>query len=94
MYVEKKDRLHADHTDRHNFGPTAKTQYRKFETNIPSKGLVRPQSQFPHSCVCERFSYSNDRSAYSAAGNYVDRSWEYINDSQKLRGRNSQKRNS
>jgi hypothetical protein len=33
---------------------TAKTQYRKFETNIPRKGIVRPQSQFPHSCVCER----------------------------------------
>jgi hypothetical protein len=28
-----------------------------------------PQSQFPHSCVCERFIYSQDRSAYSAAGN-------------------------
>jgi hypothetical protein len=26
---------------------TAKTQYRKFETNIPSKGISR--SQFPHS---------------------------------------------
>jgi hypothetical protein len=32
-------------------------------------GIVRPQSQFPHSCVCERFIYSHDRSAYSAAGN-------------------------
>ncbi len=28
---------------------TAKTQYRKFEANIPRKGIVRPQSQFPHS---------------------------------------------
>ncbi len=36
-----------------------------------------PQSQFPHSCVCERFIYSHDRSAYSA-----DRSWEYRNRSQ------------
>ncbi len=42
---------------------TAKTQYRKFETNIPRKGISRPQSQFPHSCVCERFKYSQDRSA-------------------------------
>jgi hypothetical protein len=58
------------------------TQYRKFETNIPRKGIVRPQSQFPHSCVCERFIYSHDQSAYSAAGKYVDRSWDYINRSQ------------
>ncbi len=57
---------------------TAKTQYRKFETNIPRKGIARPQSQFPHSYVCERFINSHDRSAYSAAGKYVDRSWEYI----------------
>ncbi len=26
---------------------TAKTQYRKFEINIPRKGIARPQSQFP-----------------------------------------------
>jgi hypothetical protein len=28
----------------------AKKQYRKFETNIPRKGIVWPQSQFLHSC--------------------------------------------
>ncbi len=50
-----------------------KTQYRKFETNIPSKGIARPQSQFPHSCVCERFIYLDDWST-----EYVERSWEYI----------------
>jgi hypothetical protein len=33
---------------------TAKTKRRKFETNIPRKGISGPQSQFPHSCVCER----------------------------------------
>ncbi len=27
-----------------------------------------PQSQFLHSCFCERFIYSQDRSTYSAAG--------------------------
>jgi hypothetical protein len=43
------------------------------------KGTTLPQSQFPHSCVCERFIYSHHRSAYSAAGKYVNRSWEYIN---------------
>ena len=54
----------------------------KSETNIPRKVIVRPQSQFPHSFVCERFIYSHDQSAYSAAGKYVDRTWEYINRSQ------------
>ncbi len=59
---------------------TAKTQYQKFETNIPRTGIARPQSQFPHSsCVFERFIYSHDQSSYPAAGKYVDRSWEYIN---------------
>ncbi len=43
---------------------------------------MRPQFQFPHSCVCERFIYSYVGSANSAAGKYVDRSWEYINRSQ------------
>jgi hypothetical protein len=47
----------------------AKNQFRKFETNNPRKGITLPQSQFPHSCVCERLIYSHDRSAYSAAGN-------------------------
>jgi hypothetical protein len=55
---------------------TAKNQYRKFETNISRKVLAWPQSQFPHSCVCERFIYSNHQSAYSAAGNMW--TWEYI----------------
>jgi hypothetical protein len=50
-------------------GCTAMTQYRKFETNISRKGIARPQFQFQHSCVCERFMYSHDRSAYSTAGN-------------------------
>ncbi len=31
---------------------------------IPRKGIARPQSQFPCSCVCERFIYSQDRSTY------------------------------
>jgi hypothetical protein len=29
-------------------------------------------------CLYERFINSHDRAAYSAAGKYVDRSWEYI----------------
>ncbi len=59
---------------------TAKTKYQNFETNIPRKGISGSQSQFPHSCVCEWFLYSHDRSAYSAGGNtYVERSWDYLN---------------
>ncbi len=50
---------------------TAKNQYRKFKKNIPRKGTARPQSQFPHSCVCKRFLYCRDRSAYSDAGNML-----------------------
>jgi hypothetical protein len=49
---------------------TASTQYWKFETNIPRKGIARPQSQFPHSCVCERFIYAHNWSTYYAAGKY------------------------
>jgi len=46
---------------------TAMTQYRKFETNIPRKGIARPQSQFPHPFLCEQFIYSQDRSKYFPA---------------------------
>ncbi len=31
------------------------TLQRKSHLCVPRKGLARPQSQFPHSCVCERF---------------------------------------
>ncbi len=80
---------------------TAKKQYRKLETNIPSKGIAWPQSQFPPSCVCERFLYSHNRSAYSAAGNmwtdheniYIYIAYRHINFELGLRPRNSQKRN-
>ncbi len=48
---------------------TAATKCRKFETNIPRKGISGPQSQFPHSCVYERNIYSHDGSACSAGGN-------------------------
>jgi hypothetical protein len=34
---------------------------------IPRKENARPQSQFPHSCVCERFIYSQDRPTYFPA---------------------------
>ncbi len=34
---------------------------------IPFLGIAGPQSQFPHSCVCERFIYSQDWSTYFPA---------------------------
>jgi hypothetical protein len=77
----------------------AKTQCENSKQIFPEKELRGHRSQFPHSCVCERFIYSHDRSAYSAAGKYVDRSWEYINHRHMnvgklgLRPCNSQKRN-
>ncbi len=37
---------------------------RKSHVCIPFLGIARPQSQFPHSCVCEQFIYSQDRSTY------------------------------
>ncbi len=39
----------------------------KFHLCIPFLGIVRPQSQFPHSCVVEPFIYSQDRSTYFTA---------------------------
>ncbi len=56
-----------------------KIVYLKHFTNF---SIVRPQSQFSHSCVCQQFIYSHDWSAYSACRKYVDRSWECINRSQ------------
>jgi hypothetical protein len=40
---------------------------------ISSKGTAYPQSQFPHSCVCEQFIYSQDRSTYFPATEYSRR---------------------
>ncbi len=80
---------------------TAKTKCGKFETNIPRRGISGPQSQFPHSCVCERIIYSHDGSACSAGGNMYSRLILWIYKSLKdtwmwklgLRPRYSQKRN-
>jgi hypothetical protein len=47
----------------------AKKKCRKFKANISRKGISGPQSQFPHSCVCERIIYSHDEAAVSAGGN-------------------------
>ncbi len=40
------------------------TLQRKNHLCIPFLGIARPQSQFPHLCVCERFIYYQDRSAF------------------------------
>ena len=37
---------------------------RKIPFMYSFSGHCAPQSQFPHSCVCERFIYSQDRSTY------------------------------
>ncbi len=69
-----------------------------FKQIFPEKELrVLSQSQFPHSCVCERYMYSHDRSAYSSCRKNVDRSCKSLTDTWMwkliLRPRNSQKRN-
>ncbi len=53
---------------------------RKSHLCTPRKWLLRPpQSPFPHSCVCERFIYSQDRYTYFPAAEQADGSWEYLN---------------
>jgi hypothetical protein len=44
---------------------------RKSHLWIPFLGIARPQSQFPHLCVYERFVYSQDRST-SRIGSSID----------------------
>jgi hypothetical protein len=63
---------------------SVKTQYRKFETNIPEKKLRGLSPNFHiHVPVSDLYVvYSHDQSAFSAAGKYVDRSWKHINRSQ------------
>ncbi len=61
---------------------TGKTKCRKFETNIPRKGISGPQSQFPH-ILCLWASYIFPRwVCLFCWRKYVDRSWEYVNRSQ------------
>ncbi len=40
------------------------TLQQKFHLCTPFLGIVQPQSQFPHLCVCERLIYSQDWSTY------------------------------
>ncbi len=41
----------------------------KIGSKYSQEGISGPQSQFPHSCVCERIIYSHDVTAVSAGGN-------------------------
>ncbi len=56
------------------------TLQRKSDLCIPFLGIARPESQFPYSCVCERFIYSKDWSTYVPAANRQTdlecRNWE------------------
>ncbi len=56
-----------------------KNQFRKSENNIPRKGIAQPQSQFPHSYVCEQCICSHNQSeCLFCFRKYVDLSWECI----------------
>ncbi len=52
-------------------------QYRKSDLCIPRKETVRPRSRL-HSCICERFIYSQNLSAYLAAAKIGRPILEYI----------------
>jgi hypothetical protein len=59
------------------------TQQQKSHLCITFLGIARPQSQFPHSCVCERIIHSQDRSTYFLKQNrHSDWLWEHIHCSQ------------
>jgi hypothetical protein len=45
----------------------------------PKRNCAASLSQFPHSCVCELFMYSQNRSTYFPIAEQADRSWEYKN---------------
>ncbi len=54
----------------------------KIWNKYSQKRNTGPQSQFLHSCICERIIYSHDGYAFFCWRKYVDRSWDYINRSQ------------
>jgi hypothetical protein len=48
---------------------------RQFRLYIPFLGIARPQPQFPHSSVLERFIYSQDQSTYFLQQNRQTHRW-------------------
>ncbi len=68
--------MHADFT---KFCELLLTLQRKSHLCIPFLGISQPQPQFLHSCVCERFVQSQDRSTYFLQQNrQTDRGNIYI----------------
>ncbi len=61
------------------FLQTSYTLHQKFDTSIPRNETARHRSQFVHSCICERFIYFHNQSAFFSCIAFTDRSWEYIN---------------
>jgi hypothetical protein len=57
---------------------TAKNQCRKFETNIPRKGIALPQSQFLHLCLWAIYIFPRSICLFFCR-KYVDQSLENIN---------------
>jgi hypothetical protein len=78
---------------------TAMTKYRNLdlETNIPRKGILGSQSQFPHSCICEWFIYSHLPILLEEICRLILGLYKSLTDTWMwklgLRPRNSQKRN-
>ncbi len=59
--------------------------YKNFDLCFPRNETAWPRSQFLHSCICEQFIYSQDRSAnFAAANNKAAKFhfWEHINRNQ------------
>jgi hypothetical protein len=57
-----------------------KNPIQKIENKYFQKRIARPQSQFPHSCVYERFIHIFSLLiCLFCCRKYVDQSWEYIN---------------
>ncbi len=54
---------------RKSVGTLQRQNAENLKKKIPRKGISGPQSQFPHSCDCERIIYYRDGSAFSAGGN-------------------------
>jgi hypothetical protein len=78
QHQARQGRRHSISEDAGNGGKTLLQQvmpaiqeevplYRKSDLCIPRNEIVGPRSQFLHSCISERFIYSQDRSAYVAA---------------------------
>jgi hypothetical protein len=59
-FIHVKLLIHKDTLQRHNTENSKQI--------FPEKELLGISPKFPNSSVCERFIYSHNRSAYSAAG--------------------------